>query len=266
GTAPGHWRPRTADRVWWHGSRHHSPTVAMSAGNSCPPALRGVYDRSAAGDHRRLVRTEAPGARPCDGSDEVVRAVILPEPGRFELTEVPDPIPGPREVLVEVAAVGICGTDIHVLDGDFEPTVYPLIPGHETSAVVRAVGEQVSEVAPGDRVSVDPTLTCGECPQCTVGRSNLCDNWNGAGVGRTDGSIAELMVAPVRNVHPLPDGVDLELAALIEPLSCAIHGFDLLPRRMGEHYLVYGAGTMGLMMAQLAPRAGAASVTIVDRN
>lgn len=195
-----------------------------------------------------------------------MRAIILPEPGRFELTEVPDPVPGPREVVVEVAAVGICGTDIHVLDGEFEPTVYPLIPGHETSAVVRSVGEQVTEVAPGDRVSVDPTLVCGECPQCTVGRGNLCDNWNGAGVGRTHGSIAELMLAPVRNVHPLPDGVDLELAALIEPLSCAIHGFDLLPRRMGEHYLVYGAGTMGLMMAQLAPRAGAASVTIVDRN
>ena len=195
-----------------------------------------------------------------------MRAVILPEPGRFELTEVPDPIPGPREVLVEVAAVGICGTDVHVLDGEFEPTVHPLIPGHETSAVVRAVGEQVTEVGPGDRVSVDPTLTCGECSQCTVGRNNLCENWNGTGVGRTDGSIAELMVAPVRNVHRLPEGVDLDLAALIEPLSCAIHGFDLLPRRMGEHYLVYGAGTMGLMMAQLAPRAGAASVTIVDRN
>ena len=85
-------------------------------------------------------------------------------------------------------------------------------------------------------------------------------------MARTDGSTAELTVAPVRNVHRLPDGVDLALAALIEPLSCAIHGYDLLPRRMGEHYLVYGAGTMGLMMAQLAPRAGAASVTVVDRN
>src|SRR5699024_1040975 len=150
GTAPGHWRSGTAGRVWWHGSRHHSATVSMSAGNSCPPARRGVYDRSAADDHRRLVGTEAPGARSCDGSDEVVRAVILPEPGRFELTEVPDPIPGPREVLVEVAAVGICGTDVHVLDGEFEPTVHPLIPGHETSAVVRAVGARVTEVGPRD--------------------------------------------------------------------------------------------------------------------
>lgn len=195
-----------------------------------------------------------------------MRAIVFHRPGSFSLEEVPDPVPGPREVLVRVEAVGICGTDIHVLDGEFAPTRYPIIPGHETSGIVEAVGEKVSEVAVGDPVSVDPTLTCGECGYCSVGRSNLCEQWNGAGVARTNGSTAELTVAPVRNVHRLPDGVDLALAALIEPLSCAIHGYDLLPRRMGEHYLVYGAGTMGLMMAQLAPRAGAASVTVIDRN
>jgi 2-desacetyl-2-hydroxyethyl bacteriochlorophyllide A dehydrogenase len=195
-----------------------------------------------------------------------VRAIVFAEPRSFSLEEVPDPVPGPREVLVRVEAVGLCGTDIHVLDGEFAPTRYPIIPGHETSGVVEAVGDQVSEIAVGDRVSVDPTLTCGECSYCAVGRSNLCEQWNGSGVARTNGSTAELTVAPARNVHRLPDGVDLALAALIEPLSCAIHGYDLLPRRMGEHYLIYGAGTMGLMMAQLAPRAGAASVTLVDRN
>lgn len=195
-----------------------------------------------------------------------MRAIVFSEPKSFSLVEVPDPVPGPREVLVRVEAVGICGTDIHVLDGEFAPTRYPIIPGHETSGIVEAVGELVTEVAVGDRVSVDPTLTCGECPYCAVGRANLCEHWNGSGVARTNGSTAELTVAPVRNVHRLPDGVDLALAALIEPLSCAIHGYDLLPRRMGEHYLIYGAGTMGLMMAQLAPRAGAASVTVIDRN
>ena len=195
-----------------------------------------------------------------------MRAIVFAEPGTFSLVEVPDPVPGPREVLVRVEAVGICGTDIHVLDGEFEPTRFPIIPGHETSGIVEAIGDQVHEFVPGDRVSVDPTLTCRECSYCSVGRFNLCEQWNGSGVARTNGSTAELMVSPVRNVHRLPDGVDLALAALIEPLSCAIHGYDLLPRRMGEHYLIYGAGTMGLMMAQLAPRAGAAGVSVVDRN
>jgi 2-desacetyl-2-hydroxyethyl bacteriochlorophyllide A dehydrogenase len=195
-----------------------------------------------------------------------MRAIVFAGPGSFSLEEVPDPVPGPREVLVAVEAVGLCGTDIHVLEGEFEPTVFPIIPGHETSGVVAGIGDQVTEFAVGDRVSVDPTLTCGECSFCANGRANLCENWNGSGVARTNGSTAELTVAPVKNVHRLSDDVDLALAALIEPLSCAIHGYDLLPRRMGEHYLIYGAGTMGLMMAQLAPRAGAATVTVVDRN
>ena len=194
-----------------------------------------------------------------------MRAIVFPEPGRFSLTEVADPVAGPREVVVRVEAVGICGTDLHVLDGEFAPTRYPIIPGHETSGVVESVGRAVHEVAPGDRVSVDPTLVCGECRYCAADRSNLCERWDGSGVARTNGSMAELTLAPVRNVHRLADHVDLALAALVEPLACAIHGYDLLPRRMGEHYLIYGAGTMGLIMAQLAPRAGAASVTVVDR-
>ena len=175
-------------------------------------------------------------------------------------------MPGPREVVVRVEAVGICGTDLHVLDGEFAPTVFPIVPGTRPPAWWSRSARQVTEVSPGDLVSVDPTLTCGECSFCAIGRSNLCENWNGSGVARTDGSTAELRLAPVRNVHRLPDGVDLALAAMIEPLSCAIRGYDLLPRRLGEHYLIYGAGTMGLMMAQLAPRAGAATVTVVDRN
>jgi len=193
-----------------------------------------------------------------------MRAVVFGRPGELHVEERPDPVPGPREVVVRVEAVGICGTDVHVLDGEFAPTVFPIVPGHETSGVVEAVGERVSEVAAGDAVSVDPTLTCGECSFCSVGRSNLCEHWDGSGVARTDGSTAELVKAPVRNVHRLPDGVDLHLAALIEPLACAIRGYDRLPRRLGEHYLIYGAGTMGLIMAQLAPRAGAASVSVVD--
>jgi 2-desacetyl-2-hydroxyethyl bacteriochlorophyllide A dehydrogenase len=195
-----------------------------------------------------------------------VRAIVFAKPGEFSLTEMPDPVPGPREAVVRVEAVGVCGTDVHVLDGEFAPTVFPIVPGHETSGVVVSVGDEVTNVAPGDPVALDPSFYCGECSFCMVGRGNLCENWDGAGVARTDGSAAELVRSPAKNLHRLPQSVDLALAALIEPLSCAIHAYDLLPRWIGAHYLIYGAGTMGLIMGQLAPRAGAASVTIVDSN
>jgi len=178
-----------------------------------------------------------------------VRAIVFAKPGEFSLAEVPDPVPGPREAVVRVDAVGICGTDIHVLDGEFAPTVFPIVPGHEASGVVVSVGDEVTEVAPGDPVALDPSFYCGDCSFCMVGRGNLCENWDGAGVGRTAGSAAELVRSPAKNLHRLPNSVDLGLAALIEPLSCAIHAYDLLPRWIGAHYLIYGAGTMGLISA-----------------
>ncbi len=195
-----------------------------------------------------------------------MRAVVFGAPGSLALREAPDPTPGPKDVVIEVAAVGICGTDTHVFDGEFEGTVFPLIPGHEASGTVVEIGSDVTTVAVGAHVVVNPSTTCGECEFCLNGKSNLCRNWNGLGVVASDGASAQFIKAPVANVFTLKESTDLYNAALIEPLACAIRGYDILPRRMGEHYLVYGSGTMGLLMAQLAPRAGAASVTIVDTN
>jgi 2-desacetyl-2-hydroxyethyl bacteriochlorophyllide A dehydrogenase len=194
-----------------------------------------------------------------------MRAAVIEKPGQVSVTTVGDPTPGPRQVVVEVAAVGICGTDIHILDGEFEPTPYPIVPGHEFAGTVVAVGSAVTEVSEGDRVAVDPSLFCGECHFCSIGRGNLCERWNAIGVTKS-GACAQFAAVPVANCYRLPDELALDHAALIEPLSCAVHGFDLLPGRLGEHYLVYGAGTMGLMMAQLARHAGAASVSVVDLN
>ncbi|HEY1615983.1 MAG TPA: zinc-binding dehydrogenase, partial [Streptosporangiaceae bacterium] len=123
-----------------------------------------------------------------------------------------------------------------------------------------------SALAVGDHVAVNPSSTCGECDLCLTGRQNLCRAWNGMGVVRADGAAQQRFTAPVANVFRLRPDTDVFEAALIEPLACAIHGWDVLPRRMGDHVLVYGSGTMGLLMAQLAPRAGAASVTVVDVN
>ena len=195
-----------------------------------------------------------------------MRAIVFEQEKTLKLTEQPDATPGPREVVVAPAAVGICGTDTHVFDGEFEGTIFPLVPGHEASGTVVAVGSEVTTLAVGDRVAINPSTTCGECEFCLKGRSNLCRQWNGLGVVASDGACAEYIRVPLANAFQLGEDTDLYEAALIEPLACAIRGFDVLPRSMGEHYLIYGAGTMGLLMAQLAPRAGAASVTVVDTN
>jgi 2-desacetyl-2-hydroxyethyl bacteriochlorophyllide A dehydrogenase len=193
-----------------------------------------------------------------------VRAAVIVEPGRVAVESVPDPAPGPRDVVVEVAGCGICGTDLHIMDGEFAPA-YPIVPGHEFAGHVVEVGSKVTEVAVGDRVAVDPSLPCRECYYCKRARENLCENWNAIGVTRS-GAAAEYVAAPVGNCFPLPDGVSVADAALIEPLSCAVRGFDVLPRRLADQYLIYGAGTMGLMLLELAKRAGAATVSMVDVN
>lgn len=199
-----------------------------------------------------------------------MRAISFRAAGELALEERPEPAAGHNEVLVETAAVGICGTDIHVFDGEFDGTRFPLVPGHEATGVVVAIGPGVRddgrELAVGDHVAVNPSTTCGACEFCLNGRSNLCPAWNGLGVVASDGAAQQVFAAPGTNVFKLKPSTDLYHAALIEPLACAIHGWDLLPRRIGDHILVYGSGTMGLLMAQLAPRAGAASVTIIDIN
>lgn len=199
-----------------------------------------------------------------------MRAVVFTSEGEFALEERPVPTPGAKEILIETAAVGICGTDTHVFDGEFEGTVFPLVPGHEATGTIVALGDAVNsgvfDFRIGDRVAVNPSTTCGECEFCQNGHQNLCRFWNGLGVVASDGAAQQYFTAPAGNVHALRPETDLHLAALIEPLACAIRGWDVLPRRLGDHVLVYGAGTMGLLMAQLARIAGAATVTIVDLN
>ncbi|MFJ8629765.1 zinc-dependent alcohol dehydrogenase family protein [Streptomyces sp. NPDC093568] len=193
-----------------------------------------------------------------------MRAAVIEAPGRVTVTTVPDPIPGPREVVVDVAACGLCGTDLHILQGEFAPTL-PVVPGHEFAGEVVGLGGEVTELALGDRVAVDPSLYCNECRYCRAGRNNLCDRWRAIGV-TVAGGAAEYAVAPVANCVRLPDHVDVQDAALIEPLSCAVRGYDVLNGRIGSHVLIYGSGTMGLMMLELAKRTGAASVDVVDIN
>ncbi|MFG2221587.1 zinc-dependent alcohol dehydrogenase family protein [Streptomyces sp. NPDC048644] len=197
-----------------------------------------------------------------------MRALVVTEPGKpgsTAVTELPDPRPGPQEVVVRVTSCGLCGTDMHLLGGELPAARYPLVPGHELTGRVVAVGEAAAGPPVGTRVAVDPNMPCGACHYCRIGRGNLCEDYSAVGVTR-DGGFAELVAVPASCCYPLPDDLPEAAAGLVEPLSCAVHGLNRLPRRPGEHYLIYGAGTMGLMMAALVRTAGAASVSVVDLN
>jgi 2-desacetyl-2-hydroxyethyl bacteriochlorophyllide A dehydrogenase len=195
-----------------------------------------------------------------------VKAVVIEEPNEVVVKEVADPTPRPDEAVVKVEACGICGTDIHVIRGEFAPTRYPIIPGHEFCGEVVGVGKEVRNLKVGDFVAVDPSLYDGSCRQCRAGHFNLCENWNGIGVGRTNGACAELVAVPAANAFPLPGGIPRNWGALVEPLACAVHGLDMVDARVAGDWLIYGAGTMGLLLAQLAKDAGAGKLDMVETN
>lgn len=194
-----------------------------------------------------------------------MRAAVVDKPGRVRVGDVPAPRPGRGQVLVEVGACGVCGTDLHIAAGEFPPTPYPIVPGHEFAGQVVEIGPGVATgVRTGDRVAVDPSLFCGHCAPCRAGRGNLCANWGATG-DTVDGAFAERVAVPAANAYPLPDHLTWQQGALVEPLSCALHGVRRLAVEVGESVLVVGAGTMGLLLLQLLTRSGA-RVLVVDRN
>ena len=195
-----------------------------------------------------------------------MQAVVFEGPKKLSVESRAVLEPDANEVLIKTAAVGICGTDLHVFDGEFAGAGYPIVPGHEATGWVDAVGANVAEFNIGQPVVINPNVMCGVCEFCQDGRSNLCESWDGRGVMKTDGCAQEFFLAPASNVFALKPSTDIYAASLIEPLACVIHAFDRLPRRLGDHFLIYGAGTIGLMVGQLAPRSGAASVTMIDTS
>ncbi len=190
-----------------------------------------------------------------------MKAARIEQPGKGIVTSVAEPTPGPDDVLIKVRAAGICGTDLHIFKGEYEAT-YPIIPGHEFSGEVVAVGTNVRNFRVGDRVTADPNIPCGRCSYCQRNEPNQCRNLFAIGVTQS-GGFAEYVVAPEGNVFSIGD-LSFAAAALIEPLACVVWGIKRVDVQPGDSALVFGAGPMGVLVAQALKQAGAAKVVVTD--
>jgi L-iditol 2-dehydrogenase len=183
-------------------------------------------------------------------------------PYQIVVEEVPTPLPGPGEALVKVAACGICGTDLKINEGHYLGRL-PVTPGHEFTGTVEALGERVTGLAEGDRVAINPNLPCRRCAFCRRGAVHLCLASQAVGVTRA-GGFAEYCAVPAELLVPVPEALPLRLAAMMEPVSCCLHGIDLAGIRPGDDVILLGGGSIGLILLQLARCAGAAFAAIVE--
>ncbi len=196
------------------------------------------------------------------------RALLMRE-HEIAVQSAPVPQPGPHQVLVEVAAVGICGSDVHYFEhgriADFVVRE-PLVLGHEASGTIRALGSAVTDRSVGQRVAMEPQETCGRCAQCLAGRYNLCPDVQFFATPPVHGAFAQYVVLDSMRAHPVPDSLSDEAAALIEPLSVAVWAARKARIEPGDRVLVTGAGPVGLLCADVARARGAAWVGVSDTN
>ena len=197
-----------------------------------------------------------------------MKALILTEPSHLEYGDVPVPALADDEVLVEVRACGICGSDVHGIDGSTGRRRPPLVMGHEASGVIAKLGAQVSGWAEGDRITFDSTVSCGHCGFCQQGKVNLCDERRVLGVScaeyRRDGAFAEYIAIPARILFRLPDNLSFERAALLETLSVAVHAVNRVAAAPGDTAVVVGTGMVGLLVVQALRARGCERVIGVD--
>lgn len=197
-----------------------------------------------------------------------MKALLLSQYRHLKITDIPIPAPARDELLVRVAACGICGSDVHGYDGSSGRRIPPLVMGHEAAGTVAETGTGVNSFAKGDRVTFDSTVYCGECSNCLRGDVNLCDRRQVLGVScgdyRRNGAFAEFVVVPARIVHHLPDNLSFQEAALLEAVAVALHAVSLAPVQAGSTALVVGAGTIGLLVQQALAVAGCSPVFVSD--
>jgi L-iditol 2-dehydrogenase len=191
-----------------------------------------------------------------------VKQAILIAPGRISINEIEEPRPGPGEVLVRVQRIGVCGSDIHVFHGKHPFTNYPVVQGHEYSASIESVGEDVSNLHHGMKVTSLPQIVCGNCLPCQRGDYHICDNLKVEGF-QAPGCAQELWVVPVHKIVPLPGTFSFDEGAFVEPLAVAVHALKKVTSVQNKNILVLGAGTIGNLVAQTAQAEGG-NVLITD--
>ena len=197
-----------------------------------------------------------------------MKAMLLSEYKQLQLTELPQPQPAPDEVLIQVAACGICGSDVHGYDGSSGRRIPPLVMGHEAAGTIAAIGSSVRNFAIGDRVTFDSTVYCGACAFCTTGDVNLCNNRQVLGVSCGDysraGAFAEYVTVPERILYRLPPRLSFAEAAMLEAVAVALHAVRISAVQPGQSTLVIGAGMIGLLLLQAARAGGCSPVYVAD--
>ena len=205
-----------------------------------------------------------------------MEALVVLEPNKLEIQDVPIPTPGPNEVLARVRAVSICGTDAHLVRGDypgFWPPAFPFIPGHEWAGEIAALGPgaELYGWKVGDRVAGTSHDACGVCQKCVEGHYNLCENYGRAGLHKqyghsVQGADATYVVHGVKCIFPLPDGISFDEGAVIDPASIALHVANRGNIAPGDNVAIMGAGAIGLLSGDGARIRGAARIIVIERN
>ena len=197
-----------------------------------------------------------------------MKALVLKEYNQFSYEDVPEPEYGPDDLLVQVKACSICGSDVHGMDGSTGRRIPPVIMGHEASGVIKAVGANVKGFAPGDRITFDSTIYCGKCYYCRKGQINLCDNRRVLGVScneyRQNGAFAEYVTIPHHIAYHLPEGLSFEKAAMVEPVSIAVHAVSRSQVALNDTAVVVGVGMIGLFIVQILRQAGCSQIIAID--
>ena len=190
-----------------------------------------------------------------------MKASLLIEPRKLIIADTQTPTPGPGEVLIRVSLAGICGSDHTLYHGRFGVSM-PVIPGHEAIGRIEEIGDGVSDLIVGQRVTVQPNFSCGSCALCRAGHKNICPSKVRLGVD-TNGVFAELVKVPADYVWPVPDGLEDDVAVFTEPVAVIVHAMKIRAPQEGDRTLIFGAGIMGLLTLQLAAAKGA-EVTACD--